>query len=110
MPDTVNIKPAPMSLEQAVNFYDMLDTVGQMDFLNCLPPDEAEQVKAATKRYGVNEKVVVTRIDGSKTNGTVIDLQKTGYYRVAYVVQQNQVAVRNIHKSRLEGGVINENT
>lgn len=97
----VSIKPAPMTLEQAVNFYDMLDTAGQIDFLNCLSSEEAEQVKAATQRYGINDKVIVTRIDGSKANGTVINLQRTGYYRVAYIVH-NQVTVSNIHQSRLE--------
>ncbi|MDE0636928.1 MAG: hypothetical protein OXI43_13910 [Candidatus Poribacteria bacterium] len=105
--NTVKILPGEMSLGQAISFCHMLDYEGRQNFLGILTETEREVLLKAL--FQVNDKVIVKRIDGSRTNGTVVAIRihKVGYYKVAYIVD-NQVTVKNVHHSRMELGILQD--
>lgn len=107
MSSKISIRPAEMSLEQAVSFCHMLDYEGRQSFLGILTNEESEAIEKAL--FDVNDKVIIKRCDGTKCNGAVVAIGKIGYYRVAYTIY-NQVSVSNLHHSRIRLGQLDKET
>lgn len=107
MSTKVKIIPGEMSISQAIAFCHMLDYEGRQNFLGILTENEREVLLKAL--FQVNDKVIVKRINGSRTNGTIVAVRSynVGYYKVAYIVE-NQVTVANVHHSRMELGTLQD--
>ncbi|MDE0316664.1 MAG: hypothetical protein OXM61_17395 [Candidatus Poribacteria bacterium] len=99
MPNKVSIKPAELSLEQAVSVCHMLDYEGRQAFLGVLT--EVERDALVSAMFQPKDEVVIKRVDGTECNGTVITYNKDGYYRVAYAFNGKVVIGDKLHHSRI---------
>lgn len=102
MADKVSIRPAEMSISQAVSLCHMLDYVGRQNFLGILTEDERKIVER--NLYQEKDEIIYKRCDGTESNGTVICYNRNGYYKIAYEFEGRVVLNNTAHHTRIRLG------